>query len=152
MMWSNRVPGAVAILLVENSAIRQRFVGGMLATLGFCVDVVVDGAEAVKAVARTEYRAILMDCQSPCLNGYAATTEIRRRQGESPHTPIVGLTASATGSDLKKCSASGMDDSLTNAFNLETLNAVLSRWTSTDQHLIPRPVIPTPDRRRTANV
>ena len=103
------------ILLVEHKTISQRLLAGMLARLGFCVDVVVDRAEAVKAAARTDYQAILIDFQIPILDGYEVKTEIRRLQGASLHTPIIGVTASATRSDLERSLASGMDDQLNGA-------------------------------------
>jgi CheY-like chemotaxis protein len=134
------------ILLVEHHAIRQRFVSGMLATLGFCVDVVVDGAEAVKAATRTNYRAILMDCHVPILDGSEATTEIRRLQGESLRTPIIGVSSVGTRSDVDRSLASDMDDHLTNPFNREALDAVMTRWTS-DGAYTSRPVWVTPDQR-----
>jgi len=55
----------------------------MLENLGFRVDVVADGAQAVKAAAETSYRAILMDGQMPILDGYLAASEIRLHEG--PH-------------------------------------------------------------------
>ena len=100
----------------------------MLEHLGFDVDVVADGADAVKAATVTPYQAILMDCQIPVLDGYQATSEIRRLQGASRHTPIIAVTASATKSDQQRCLAAGMDDYLAKPLSLSTLAAVLARW------------------------
>jgi CheY-like chemotaxis protein len=103
------------ILLVENKAIGQRLLAGMLARLGFFVDVAVDGAEAVKAAARTDYQAILLAFHIPILDGCEVKTEIQRLHGASLHAPIIEVTASATRSDLERSLASDMDDQLNGA-------------------------------------
>ena len=125
------------ILLVDDHAISQRFVGGMLAKLGLCVDVVVDGAEALKAAARTDYRAILMDCQIPMVDVDEVMTGIRRREGASRHTPVIGVANSMTGADRQRSLASGMDGCLTKPFDLEALTAAVGRWMPT-RHTPPR--------------
>jgi CheY-like chemotaxis protein len=76
----------------------------------------------------TPYQAILMDCQMPVLDGYEATSEIRRVQGVSTRTPIIAVTASAMKSDQQRCLAAGMDDYLPKPLTLKALSAVLDRW------------------------
>jgi len=100
----------------------------MLIKLGFQVDIVSDGTEAVKAATTTSFRAILMDCQMPHLDGYDATREIRRLEATTHRVPIIAITASAMPSDQERCLAAGMDEYLTKPLNLEMLAAVLDRW------------------------
>ena len=116
------------ILVAEDNPLNQRVATVMLEHLGYRVDVVADGVDAVKAATVTPYRAILMDCQIPVLDGYQATGEIRRLQGASRHTPIIAVTASATDSDQQRCLAAGMDDYLAKPLSLKTLATVLGRW------------------------
>lgn len=116
------------ILLAEDSPLNQRVATAMLENLGCHVDVVGDGAEAVKAAAREPYDAIFMDCQIPVLDGYEATREIRRNEGAARHTPIVAVTASALGSGRVRSLAAGMDDHLTKPLTRESLAMALSRW------------------------
>jgi CheY-like chemotaxis protein len=116
------------ILLAEDHTISQRVAAAMLENLGFRVDVVADGAQAVEAATGTRYAAILMDCQIPVADGYRATREIRRLEGVSRRTPIIAVTASATPSDRQRCLAAGMDDYLTKPLCLRTLRTVLARW------------------------
>jgi two-component system sensor histidine kinase/response regulator len=116
------------VLVAEDNAINQRVVIAMLEHLGFDVDVVSDGTDAVRAAILTQYRAILMDCQLPGLDGYQATGEIRRLEGAWRHVPIIAVTASATESDRQRCLAAGMDDYLAKPLSLHTLATLLARW------------------------
>jgi PAS domain S-box-containing protein len=116
------------VLLAEDNAVNQRVAEGMLRNLGFRVDVVADGAQAVKAATQTAYQAILMDCQMPVMDGYEATGEIRRLQGGSRRTPIIAVTASAMKSDQQRCLAAGMDDHVSKPLSPRTLAAALARW------------------------
>lgn len=116
------------VLIAEDNPINQRVAMALLEHLGFDVDVVADGAAAVHAAALSHYRVILMDCQLPGLDGYAATAEIRRRHGPSRRTPIIAVTASAVDSDRRRCLAAGMDDFLAKPLALKALTAVLTRW------------------------
>ena len=116
------------ILLAEDNPVNQRVALAMLVNLGFSVDVVADGAAAVAAATTTRYRAILMDCQMPVMDGYEATEQIRSLHLESSRIPIVAVTASAMQSDVQKCLDAGMDDYLSKPVRLKALAAVMARW------------------------
>jgi CheY-like chemotaxis protein/HPt (histidine-containing phosphotransfer) domain-containing protein len=133
------------ILLAEDNPVNQRVASAMLENLGFGVDVVADGAQAVKAAAETSYNAILMDGQMPILDGYLATTEIRLHEG-SRHTPIIAVTGSAMKCDQERCLAAGMDDYLAKPLNLNALAEVLQRWASegSDPAIANDPSAPAP--------
>jgi two-component system sensor histidine kinase/response regulator len=121
-----RFPGN--ILIVEDNPVSRRVAEAMLRDLGFQADVVVDGAEAVKAATATSYRAILMDCQIPVLDGYQATIEIRRHEGVQRRTPIIAVTSSTIRSNQERCMAAGMDDYLAKPLRSFSLAAVLGHW------------------------
>jgi CheY-like chemotaxis protein len=116
------------ILLAEDNPVNQRVAAVMLESLGLQFDLVADGAQAVKAAVATPYKAILMDGQMPILDGYQATSEIRRLQGETQHTPIIAITGSTMKSDQQRCVAAGMDDYLAKPLNVAALRDVLARW------------------------
>jgi two-component system, sensor histidine kinase and response regulator len=116
------------VLLVEDNVLNQVVAVGILGKLGYAVDVVAGGADAVEAAAGGAYAAVLMDCRLPGLDGYQATAEIRRREGATRHTPIIAMTASATPEVRDRCLAAGMDDYLTKPVLVADLRAMLARW------------------------
>ena len=121
-----RSPGA-RVLLAEDNAVNQRVALKMLERLGYQVDVAADGLEAVEAASRYRYAAVLMDVQMPEMDGYSATREIRRREGETRRTPIIAMTAHAMQSDREKAIEAGMDEHITKPVTADVLKAVLQR-------------------------
>jgi CheY-like chemotaxis protein len=100
----------------------------MIERLGYKLDIVGNGRDAIERLERKGYDLILMDCQMPELDGYSATHEIRRRESPSRHTSIIGLTAHALSSDRENCIRAGMDDYLSKPVMLEDLAATLDKW------------------------
>jgi signal transduction histidine kinase/CheY-like chemotaxis protein len=125
---SGRPHGGGRILVAEDNAVNQQVVVGMLRSLGYDCDLAQDGHEAVTMLLSGDYAAVLMDCQMPRLDGFAATREIRATGGKVAWTPIIALTASAMASDEEKCRAAGMDDFIAKPFRRETLAAIMTRW------------------------
>jgi CheY-like chemotaxis protein/HPt (histidine-containing phosphotransfer) domain-containing protein len=118
------------ILVAEDNPVNQAMALAVLDVMGCQAEVAADGQEAVEAVARTGYDLILMDCQMPVLDGFAATAAIRRweqAQGR-PRLPIVALTANVVKGFREQCLAAGMDDYLSKPFEQEQLAAMLERW------------------------
>lgn len=99
-----------------------------LEQLGYGADAVANGLEAIKAWEQIPYDMILMDCQMPEMDGYAATEAIRRRETEGRHIPIVAMTAHVMVGDREKCIKAGMDDYIPKPIKTENLHAILAKW------------------------
>jgi signal transduction histidine kinase/ligand-binding sensor domain-containing protein/CheY-like chemotaxis protein/HPt (histidine-containing phosphotransfer) domain-containing protein len=115
------------ILLAEDNVVNQKVARGALERLGYTMDVVADGAQAITAWETGRYRLILMDCQMPVMDGYQATREIRRREDGRSHIPIVALTADAMKGADELCRETGMDDYLTKPLDRVRLAETLAR-------------------------
>ena len=118
------------ILVVEDNAVNLRIATLMLEKQRHRVDVAGNGREALDALALARYDLVLMDCQMPEMDGFAATEQLRKREHAdgAPTTPVVALTASATREDIERCLAAGMDAVLTKPIREKELVATVAVW------------------------
>jgi CheY-like chemotaxis protein len=115
------------VLMAEDNVVNQRVAARIVEKMGYRVDVVSNGREAVVAWAGGGYDAILMDCQMPEMDGYAATREIRRQENGTSRTPIIALTAHAIKGADEECFAAGMDHYITKPIDRDELRKCLER-------------------------
>jgi two-component system sensor histidine kinase/response regulator len=118
------------ILIAEDNPVNQEVARSMLELLGCRVLVASDGHEALAILARELPDLVLMDCQMPELDGFAATAEWRRREAAAGggRIPIIALTANVIKGIERQCRAVGMDDYLSKPFEQAQLVELLSRW------------------------
>ncbi|MDV0439681.1 hybrid sensor histidine kinase/response regulator [Xanthomonas sacchari] len=118
------------LLLVEDNPVNLMVARRLLESLGHHADSVEDGAAALAQLARQPYDLVLMDCQMPVLDGYAATRQWRQREAETarPRLPIVAMTANAMAGDRQRCLDAGMDDYLSKPIDRARLETCLQRW------------------------
>lgn len=122
-------PACSRVLVVEDNLVNQKVAEQLIKKLGYDVDVVGDGKQAVDRLESESYGLILMDCQMPVMDGYAATTAIRAsEQGSDRHLPIVAMTANAMKQDEDRCREVGMDDHVAKPVQYSALKEALLRW------------------------
>jgi signal transduction histidine kinase/ligand-binding sensor domain-containing protein/CheY-like chemotaxis protein/HPt (histidine-containing phosphotransfer) domain-containing protein len=115
------------ILLAEDNLVNQKVARGTLERMGYEVDIVSNGADAVAAWETGRYQLILMDCQMPVMDGYQAARAIRLRERGAHHVPIIALTADAMKGAEQQCRDAGMDDYLTKPLERARLGATIER-------------------------
>lgn len=118
------------ILIVEDDAVGQIVIAGMLKNFGYGADIVANGHRALEYLAKKEYRLIFMDCLMPGMDGFQTTAKIREMEGNQNRAhkaTIVALTARALSGDREKCLAAGMDEYLAKPLEMKELKAVLKK-------------------------
>lgn len=117
------------ILVAEDNPIGRKLAKMQLESLGYSADVTSDGREALNAQMAHHYPIVLMDCEMPEMDGYAATRAIRQGEAGGLRATIIAMTANAIEDDREKCLAAGMDDYIAKPVTIEVLRTALSRWT-----------------------
>jgi CheY-like chemotaxis protein len=124
---NSQPPTQLKILLAEDNLINQKVATRVLSHLGYQIDVVANGCEAIAAIADKFYDLILMDVQMPEMDGLMATQHIRQQEKINQSVPItiIAMTANATNEDRELCHQAGMDDYLTKPIQIDKLKAIL---------------------------
>jgi PAS domain S-box-containing protein len=114
------------ILLVEDNAINQELARDLLGRAGIVVTVAENGREALDVLSRQRFDAVLMDCQMPVMDGYAATRALRA-DPQWRDLPVIAMTANAMVGDREKALAAGMDDHIAKPIRVNELFMTLAR-------------------------
>ena len=125
-----RTNGQKRILVVEDNPTNQQVAVAILKKLGYHADLAAQGVEALRLLHEADYDLVLMDCEMPVMDGYAATRLIRgeRTATRNPHLPIIALTADAMCGDRDKCLQAGMSDYLVKPIEPQQLADLLEKW------------------------
>jgi two-component system, sensor histidine kinase and response regulator len=137
-----KIPGASAplpaqmqrlhgkVLLAEDNETNVLVAQAWLAQMGVDVVVAGNGQIAMECLTADSFDLVLMDCQMPIMDGFAAARAIREMESSHGHRriPIVAMTANAMAGDRERCEAAGMDDYLAKPYSGAALHEKLSRW------------------------
>jgi signal transduction histidine kinase/PleD family two-component response regulator len=147
---------AIKVLIVEDNLVNMRLAKIIiLECLPNATFVeAVNGKKAVEQFVKEQPHLVFMDVQMPEMNGYDATTEIRRIERErleeslhqsvnnqsllinhqvtSQRTPIIGLTAGTVKGEREKCLQAGMDDYISKPILEDAVEKAIDKWCSTN--------------------
>jgi diguanylate cyclase (GGDEF)-like protein len=123
------------ILVVDDNRPNQQVAIAMLERMGCRCELSSTGKEAVEAIIRNQFDAVLMDCYMPVMNGYDATRQIRMYEGGETadnRIPIIAMTANNTQVEVDRCMDAGMDDFLSKPLRINELTKTLVKWVPRD--------------------
>ncbi|MFT3849017.1 MAG: PocR ligand-binding domain-containing protein [Propionivibrio sp.] len=121
-----RVRGA-HVLLVEDNELNQEVAQEFLAKGGLAVTLASNGREALDAMQRGKFDAVLMDLHMPLMDGLEATRRIRSLPA-GRELPIIAMTAAAMAQDRQASAEAGMNDHIAKPIDPRELAETLVRW------------------------
>ncbi len=116
------------LLLVEDSGINRKVILNMLEGAGLLLETAVNGKEAVDAVEKHSYDAVLMDIEMPVMDGYEATREIRKQEAGKRRVPIIAMSAHRAEDIREEYLEAGIDDYISKPMGRSKLLGVLGKW------------------------
>jgi len=140
-------PSSHRALVVEGNPLHRKVLARALEKAGFEVDALDSAEEAIETFARCPYGIVLVDCDTPEINGFRTAASMRAIEGDARHTPIVGLTGNAGQSHRRERKAAGIDNYLLKPFRRDRVEAVVSRYAPI-RELRPAPQLLALDRDR----
>ena len=119
-----------SVLVVEDNDVNRMIAREVLQSLGLDVIEASDGRQALQQLELHRVDVVLMDCQMPVMDGYAATQEIRKRESRLglPRLPVLALTADAFEEDAVRSREAGMDAHLAKPYTRGQLQELLKTW------------------------
>lgn len=116
------------VLLVEDNELNRELATELLRRAGIEVVTAGNGREALERLTEDAHvDGVLMDCQMPVMDGYAAARAIRD-QLQLATLPIIAMTADALAADREKAIAAGMNDHITKPLHIQSMFATMARW------------------------
>ncbi|WP_200236442.1 response regulator [Lamprobacter modestohalophilus] len=122
------------LLLVEDNAINQELAMELLTTNGMTVEVANNGQEALDLLEQQHFDGVLMDCQMPIMDGYAATRAMRQ-DPRYRQLPILAMTANVMTGDREKAIAAGMNDHIGKPVKVRELLTTMARWIEVEEEV-----------------
>ncbi len=127
---ARQVPADFRVLVAEDNSISTKVIQGMLGKLDLEPDLVSNGRDALRAMQNQQYDLVLMDCEMPVLDGFAATEQLRAWEAarQRPRTPVVALTAHILGEHKERALKAGMDGHVAKPLELSQLRELVEHW------------------------
>ena len=116
------------LLLVDDSAVDREVSLRAINELGCSADVAVSGAEALAALERNTYNAVLLDVHLPDSGGPGLLERVRALHGEAGRVPVIMLTAGLEDSERRLCRKLGANDFLLKPVERELFRHTLAKY------------------------
>lgn len=116
------------LLLVEDNSITRNLESKILKEVGYDVESVATGVEAIEAVKTGKFNLVLMDVEMSGMDGLEATKKIRQLEEPFNKIPIIAVTAHSSMKDRERCLSAGMDDYISKPINIHFLKITIDQW------------------------
>ncbi|MCW8109630.1 response regulator [Alteromonas ponticola] len=113
------------IFVIDDNEINRIVVKEMLSQYNLNIIFAKNGREALKAATTCELQFFLMDLNMPIMDGYEATTKIRKA---GINTPIVALSAAVLAEEVERALHAGVDQHLAKPIDRKELIKVLRKY------------------------
>ena len=121
--------GVRRILLADDNSVSRKVAVRMLTHLGYQVETVSNGPDALRAAERGLYDLVLLDTELPEMDGYAVARGIRILPHEvARQVPVIALTSGSTHDDRELREAAGINDYIAKPLRVRPVAAVIGRW------------------------
>jgi DNA-binding response OmpR family regulator len=120
--------GVRRILLADDNSVSRKVATRILTHLGYQVEAVSNGKDALRAAERGLYDLIVLDTHLPEMDGYAVTRGIRSLPQEVARVPVIALISGSTHRDRELREAAGINDYIAKPLQVRSVVAVISRW------------------------
>jgi signal transduction histidine kinase/DNA-binding response OmpR family regulator len=128
------------VLLAEDDELSLLLATELLRRVDIEVLTARDGREAIAQLERFKVDGVLMDCQMPDMDGFAATRSIRQ-EPQWVDLPIIAMTANTMTGDREAVLAAGMNDHIAKPLDFDTFYRILLLWLTDSREM---PVMPPP--------
>jgi len=125
----------LSILLAEDNVSNAKLMSRLLKQYGHDVVCVENGRQAVDAVNRFEFDALIMDIQMPVMNGKEASVAIRK--AGFVNVPIIALTACASAAEREECMNAGMDAFISKPINIDDIENNIHKIIEAKKNAVP---------------
>jgi len=124
----NALPTELSILIAEDNLINQKVAQSIFKNIGYEIDIAKNGLEAIEMMEKTTYDVVFMDLLMPEMDGYQATSQIRK----DGHTmPVIAMSADETDETRANAFEAGMNEYLMKPARVESIKQLLIKLFST---------------------
>ncbi|WP_424962080.1 ATP-binding protein [Ekhidna sp.] len=113
------------ILIADDEEFNRKLLEAILKEHNITYDIAEDGKQAYDLLSKVEYDVVLMDFRMPEMDGPVVAEKIRKENKKNAETPIIGLTATVSDSDMKQALSAGINRVLRKPFDTDELLALM---------------------------
>lgn len=118
----------IKILVVEDTEIVRKVMQITLSSLGYHVDIAINGSDTIRLFKENDYEIVFMDLGLPDINGIEVVKELRRIEGVKNLVPIIALTAHHTELDKELGLAAGIQEFVLKPLTKEMAQATINKY------------------------